>query len=134
MEPDELEARLRETFDRWNRGDYSVRPGTLDPDVEIISAAGMLSGGPYRGYDGYQRWIADISESFDEWGLRLDEFEPLAPDRVFVVGAVHFRGRGSGVDVDLPCAWIMDHTEGMLTRLEAFPNRVDEAREIAARA
>jgi ketosteroid isomerase-like protein len=134
MERDELEARLRDAFDRWNRGDYALSPDFVDPDVEILSATGPLGGGTYRGYEGYARWIADMSESFDEWVLRLDELETLAPDRVLVVGAVHFRGRGSGVDVDLPCAWLMNHREGVLTRMEAFPNRVDEARAIAERA
>jgi ketosteroid isomerase-like protein len=132
MDAAELERHARRAFARWNAGDFSLDPDWVDPDVEIVSAATPLNeGGAYRGHEGFLRWVADISESFDEWRLELAEFEPFAPGRVLGVGAVHFRGRGSGVIVDLPCAWLFDHRDGVLVRLEAFPNRVEEARALA---
>jgi ketosteroid isomerase-like protein len=131
MEASELEQRLRTTFDRWNLGDRSVEEAWTDPDVEIVSASAELTGRSYRGYEGVRQWIADLSEAFDEWTLRLDEFEEYAPGHVLAVGAVHFRGRGSGATVDLPCGWIIDHDEGVLRRLVAFPGRVEEARAAA---
>src|SRR5215218_9973387 len=134
MDSAELERHTRAAFARWNSGDFSLDPDWVDPDVEIVSAATPLNeGGAYRGHEGFRRWVADISESFDEWRLELVEFEPFAPGRVLGVGSVHFCGRGSGVVVDLPCAWLFDHRDGVMTRLEAFPNRVEEARELARR-
>ena len=35
----------------------------------------------------------------------------VATGRVLGVGTVHLRGRGSGVAVDLPCAWLFDHVD-----------------------
>jgi len=131
ISPD-LEQRIRDAFARWNRGEHSFDPRWTDPDVEILSAAADFAGTTYRGQEGIERWVADMSESFDEWHLELHELDEVTPGRVLGVGAVHLRGRGSGVAVDLPCAWLLDHVDGVLTRFEPFPNRVDEAREIAA--
>ena len=131
MQPTELDANLRRAFERWNRGDYSVHEHEVDPNIEIVSAFGGIEERTYRGHDGLRRWVQDVTEAFDEWTLHIHEIEHLAPDRALVVGAVHFRGRGSGLTVDLPCAWLMEHDEGRLRRFEAFPNRVDEARAAA---
>jgi ketosteroid isomerase-like protein len=133
MQPADLDANLRRAFERWNRGDYSFDDQEVDPDIEIVSAFGGIEERTYRGHDGLARWVQDVTEAFDEWRLHIDEIEHLAADRALVVGAVHFRGRGSGLTVDLPCAWLMEHDEGRLTRFEAYPNRVDEARDAAGR-
>ena len=56
--------------------------------------------------------------------------EPV-PGCIFGVRAIHLRGRESGVTVDEPCAWIIDHVDGRVTRFEPFLNRVEEARALA---
>jgi ketosteroid isomerase-like protein len=131
IDPD-LEWRVRDGFERWNRGDRTFDREWTDPDVEIHSAAADFSGQVYRGHEGLARWVADMSEVFDEWQLRLDELEEVAEGCLLGVGAIHLRGRNSGVGVDQPCAWILDHVRGVLTRFEPFLNRVDEARAVAA--
>jgi ketosteroid isomerase-like protein len=128
----ELEQRVREAFARWNAGEHVFDPEWTDPDVEIHSAVGDFGGTTYRGQEGIAQWVADMTESFDEWRLELGELDEFAPGRVLGVGTVHLRGRGSGVSVDQPCAWIFDHVDGVLTRFEPFLNRVEEARAIAA--
>jgi ketosteroid isomerase-like protein len=132
ISPD-LEQRIRDAFATWNRGEHTFDPRWTDPDVEIHSAAANLSGTVYRGREGLERWVSDMEEAFDEWQLELHELDEVAPGRVLGIGAIHLRGRGSGATVDQPCAWLLDHVDGVLTRFEPFPNRVDEARAIAAR-
>jgi ketosteroid isomerase-like protein len=131
IDPDH-EQRLREAFAGWSRGDRRFDPRWTAPDVEIHSATGDFTGTIYRGQEGVERWVADMQEAFDEWRLELDELEEFAPGRVLGVGTVHLRGRGSGATVDQPCAWLLDHVDGVLTRFEPFLNRVEEARAIAA--
>jgi ketosteroid isomerase-like protein len=128
----EFERRLRDAFARWNEGERVFDPRWTHPDVEIHSAIGDFTGATYRGQEGVAQWVADMAEAFDEWRLELDELDEFAPGRVLGVGTAHLRGRGSGVSVDQPCAWIFDHDDGVLTRFEPFLNRVDEARAIAA--
>jgi ketosteroid isomerase-like protein len=127
-----LEQRIHDAFERWNSGDHSFDPDWIAPDVEIHSAVGDFTGTTYRGQDGVRQWVEDMHDVFDEWQLELHELEEFAPGRVLGVGTVHLRGRGSGVTVDQPCAWLLDHVDGVMTRFEPFLNRVDEARAIAA--
>jgi ketosteroid isomerase-like protein len=127
----DLEQRLRTAFARWNEGERVFDPRWTDPDVEIHSALADFTGTIYRGPEGIEQWVADMTEAFDEWRLELDELDEVAPGRVLGVGSVHLRGRGSGVAVDEPCAWIFDHEDGVLTRFEPFLKRVEEARQIA---
>ena len=122
------EELTREVFDSFNEGDFELRPEVTHPDIEIVTETTRLSGEPYRGHEGVRRWIAETFEAFDEWKLAIDEIEERGPDRVLIVGGVHLRGRGSGVTVDLPCAWIFDYEGELCTRMETFPNRVEEAR------
>jgi ketosteroid isomerase-like protein len=129
----QFEQRLRDGFARWNAGDHSFDPEWTAEDVEIHSAVADFAGTVYRGQEGVRQWVEDMREVFDEWQLRLDDLEEFSPGRVIGVGTVHLRGRGSGVSVDQPCAWLFDHVDGVLTRFEPFLNRVGEARAIAAR-
>jgi ketosteroid isomerase-like protein len=128
----QFEQRLRDGFARWNAGDHSFDPEWTAEDVEIHSAVADFAGTVYRGQEGVRQWVEDMREVFDEWQLRLDDLEEFSPGRVIGVGTVHLRGRGSGVSVDQPCAWLFDHVDGVLTRFEPFLNRVGEARAIAA--
>ena len=132
ISPD-LDQRIRGAFARWNDGDHSFDPKWTDPDVEIRSAVANFSGTSYRGQQGLEQWVSDMEEVFDEWRLELHELDEVGPGRVLGIGTIHLRGRGSGATVDQPCAWLLDHVDGILMRFEPFPNRVDEARAIAAR-
>ncbi len=118
-------------FSRWNRGDHRFDPETMHPDIEIRSIAGLLTGRTYRGREGVELWAHDIAESFDEWTIEVAEFEEPSPTRLLAIGTTNFRGRVSGLFIDEPCAWIVDHRDGRVTRFEVFLNRVDEARELA---
>jgi ketosteroid isomerase-like protein len=131
MTDPELERRVRGAFERWNRGDHSFDPEWTDPEIEVQTAVAGLSGASYRGHEGLAQWIADMEEAFDEWRVDLGELEEVSPTRLLAIGTVHLRGRGSGVGVDQPCAWVLDHVDGVLTRFEPFLNRVEEARAAA---
>jgi len=130
IDPD-LERRVRHGFERWSSGDHEFDPELISPDFEIHSGFGEFGGGVHTGEERVAKWLADMQEAFDEWRLEVDELDEFEPGRVLAVGTVHMRGRGSGVTVDQPCAWILDHAGGLLTRIEPFINRVDEARAIA---
>ena len=119
---------IRSTFDRWSRGVRDVRTEDVDPDAEVVS---QLADRVYRGYDGIRQWTADVLDSFDEWDMRLDQIRELGGERALAIGSVHVRGRGSGVDVNAPCAWLFDFRGGRMARMEIFINRVDDAIEAA---
>jgi ketosteroid isomerase-like protein len=127
----EHEATVREAFKRFNARDFDSLPAITHPDVEIATETSRFAGEAYHGHEGLRQWIAESFESFDEMVLVLDEVEERGPDRVFAVGTAHIRGRESGANVDLPCAWIVDFDGTLIRRFETFLNRVEEGRRAA---
>jgi ketosteroid isomerase-like protein len=121
---------VRQIMGRFNDGRYDDIPELLSPDVEIAAQSTVLTGEPRRGYEGYRAWISENLDSFDEWTVAIDELDEHPGERVLVIGSFHARGRESGAALDLPCAWIFDFEGELCTRMETFPNRVEEARSV----
>jgi uncharacterized protein len=118
---------VRASFERWNSGDTESLLEQIDPDVEIRVASSQLSGGePYHGHDGYREWIATMKESFEVWEIHPEVFEEHG-DAVLVLGHMHLRGRGSGVELDQETGWIVDVRDGRMWRFQAFLSH-EEAR------
>jgi ketosteroid isomerase-like protein len=115
---------VRETFERWSRGDRELRREDIDPAAEVVS---QLANRRFRGYAGIRRWMTDVLDSFDEWSMEIEEAREVDEERLLVIGTARLRGRGSGVDMNVPCAWLFDFREGRMARMEIFLNRVDEA-------
>jgi ketosteroid isomerase-like protein len=114
------EAVVREILERFNAGRLDDILELSHPGVEIVSQASRFTGEPYRGHEGLMRWFAETLDSFDEWSVSV------------AVGSLHMRGRESGANVDMPCAWVFDFQGELAIRMETFPNRVGEARALAA--
>ena len=102
---DPHELVVRAIFDRWNRGDRELPPEEIHPDAVVYSA---MTGNTFRGAEGIKEWMAEIDEQFDDWQLTIDEIRGVSADRLLVLGAVHFRGRASGVEFDQPMGWLVD--------------------------
>jgi ketosteroid isomerase-like protein len=115
---------VRRTFDRWSRGDRALRSEEIDPEAEVVS---QLANQVFRGYDGIRRWIADVLDAFDEWAMDIHDTIETPEGRLLVIGRARLRGRESGVDLDVPCAWIIDFRDGRMRRLEIFLNRLEDA-------
>ena len=120
---------VREAFEEWNTGQRETFMDRLDPEVEINVISLQVTGGaPYRGYDGYRQWIAAMEESFEVWQLHPRTFEEH-DDSILVLGSMHLRGRGSGVELDQETGWIVDVRDGRMWRLRTFTTH-DEARDV----
>jgi ketosteroid isomerase-like protein len=118
---------VRRTLERFSAGDRDVRPEEVDPQCEIRSA---MVGSIYRGYDGVRSWMREIDEQFDSWHLRLDQFAQATEDRLLILGSIHFRGRGSGIELQVPGAWLFEFREGRILRMTTFATH-DQARREA---
>jgi ketosteroid isomerase-like protein len=118
---------VRDAFARWNSREHESLLAQIDADVEIVVASTQITGGkPYRGHEGYWQWIATMEESFDVWEIFPEVFEERG-DAVLVLGHMHVRGRGSGVELDQETGWIVDVHDGKMTRFQAFLSH-EEAR------
>ena len=105
--------------DRWNQGERSMPSEEIHPEVEIVS---RLRPQPYRGPDGFQRWIDEIDEQFQEWRLAIAEWRH-EDDFVVALGTIHLRGRTSDVQLDQPAGAILEVRDNRLVRLQLFGSR-----------
>jgi ketosteroid isomerase-like protein len=118
---DNLEL-VKQAFARWNAGDREVDFGTIDPEIELHTPLASTRGAPYRGHEGFRQWLADIDDQFEVWELRAREWMELEEGRVLGLGEIHARGRGSGIELDQPLAWLFSIRAGKLVRYEVFYN------------
>jgi ketosteroid isomerase-like protein len=120
---------VRRTFERWSAGDRELRTEEIDPQAEVVS---QLADQVFHGYDGIRRWMNDVLDAFDEWAMEIRECRETVDGRLVVIGRARLRGRESGVDLDVPCAWLFDFRNGRMRRMEIFLNRVEDALQAVA--
>jgi ketosteroid isomerase-like protein len=113
-------ALVRDSFARWNAGERESLLADIDPDVEIRVASSEISGGePFHGHDGYRAWISTMEEAFEVWQVHPETFYEQG-DTVVVLGRMHLRGRGSGVELDQTTGWVVETRDGKMVRFRAF--------------
>jgi len=89
------------------------------PDVEWRSFFALSEGGVYRGHDGTRRYMSDLADAWEVGRAEVDDALAIA-DFAVLVGRIHFRGRGSGVESAAAAGWVLKFREGKLLRFRAF--------------
>jgi ketosteroid isomerase-like protein len=119
---------VRAALDAYLTGDTERVLEALDPDVELFPIRAVLEGVPYRGHEGFRRFVADMTEDWQDSRPQAENLRDLGNGIVLVVG--RFRGRGaSGVEVDTPAAWACEVEQGRIMRLRFY---ADEAAALQA--
>ena len=87
---------VRQIFERWNAGEREIDAEIADPDLVVHSA---MTNAAYHGYDGLQRWMAEIDDQFESWHLSIDQFRDVAEGRLLAAwdGARPWPCQRSGV-------------------------------------
>jgi len=88
---------------------------------------GALHGAFYRGREGVERFAEDTSENWEELQNVAAEFRDLG-DRVFVLGRLKGRGKGSGAPVDQQYAGIYDFRGDRVWRYRVYFDRAEGLR------
>jgi ketosteroid isomerase-like protein len=117
---------MRRTFERWNAGEREVDPDIVHPHMVVRLA---MTNAEYHGYDGLRSWMAEIDDQFGDWSLSIDRFRNASEGRLLALGAVHIRGRTSGVEFDQPMALLLTFADERLIELRTIP---DHAEALAA--
>ena len=120
MSEERLEELIRREFDRWNAGGREVE--IFHHDVVFHSG---LTNATYHGHDGLLRWMTEIDNQFEEWHSFIDELRDAPEDRLLALGAVHLRGRGSGVEFDQPMAWLATFAGDKVIELRTIPDHAE---------
>ena len=130
---DDVEV-IREAFARWNRRDIDYWIKHADPQVEIWSKYAALdqAGEPYRGHEGMQEWRAEIDRNFEFHEVQADEVREVG-GKVLVLGAVRFRGKASGTEMDYPFGWVCEMRDGALLRMFFYSSHAEALEAVGLR-
>jgi hypothetical protein len=96
----------------------------LDPAVEVHPLTGaMLEGVSYRGHEGMRQWFEDVAELWESMWVEANQFLDAGEAAVVVLGRVHAQGKGSGVAIEAPAAWVFHLRDARLTYLRFYLDR-----------
>lgn len=118
---------VRAAFDRYNQRDVATLQAGVTEDAELFTfTEGRAENRPFRGPEGVRQWLKSDAEAWHEIRVEADDLRDLG-DRVLAIGRIKGRGRGSGLELDSPAAWIFEfrgrrvcHMRGYLDPTEAL--------------
>jgi ketosteroid isomerase-like protein len=119
----------REAMRTLNRRDPDELIAIADPEVEWHSFFAELGEGDmYRGHQGARQYMRDLDESWEIVRGDIDDGVAVA-DVAVLVGRIHYRGKGSGIETESPAGWMLKFRDGKLILFRAFrdPDRALEA-------
>jgi ketosteroid isomerase-like protein len=105
-----------------NAADLEAILAVYDPDVDFKPLRAPIQGA-YAGHAGLREWWADTQENFTEFQLQPAEIRDIGSERVLAVGNLHLRGKGSGVEADVPSASLIAFRDGLIVALKDYGDR-----------
>jgi ketosteroid isomerase-like protein len=91
-----------------------------DPEVEWHSFFATLgSGGVYRGPDGTRNWMSDLDDAWEVVRADVDQIVEVG-NVVLLLGRIHYRGRGSGIESEDLAGWVLRFRQGRVLYYRAF--------------
>jgi ketosteroid isomerase-like protein len=112
---------VRRAWEAAERRDTEVVFALYDPDIVWQSHYGPVSG-TYHGHEGVRQFFHEWTEALESFRAHAEEFID-AGDSVVVCAMVWARGRGSGVEAEMPQGFLYTVKDGLVTRIEIFEGK-----------
>jgi ketosteroid isomerase-like protein len=110
----------RRVMDALGRGDLASMIAFADPEVEWHSFFAELGqGGVYRGHDGTRQYLSDLGDAWEIVRADVDDGIGVS-DVVLLVGRIHYRGKGSGIETETAAGWMLKFRQGKVICFRAF--------------
>ena len=110
---------FRELTDAMARGDVEALVARTHPEAEAETLRSAVQG-TFRGHEGTREFMRDNEENFDVFEPKYGDVEELPDGRVIAIGTLHFRGRGSGVETEVPVAAVVEFRDGLMYRFKDY--------------
>ena len=95
-------AVAKRVIDAYNERALDLLSELVTPDFEFFPAMlREVEGRSYRGRDGMAEYFEEAAETWEHTKVVAEEIRDLG-DRVLALGRLFGRGRGSGIEVDMP--------------------------------
>jgi ketosteroid isomerase-like protein len=121
---------VKRGVEAFNRRDVDLLAELTTQDFEWFPALpGAVEADGYRGREGMETYLAQISATWEELRILIDEARDLG-DGVLVLGRTEGRGRASGVQVDSPIGIAYDLRRGRVSRVRAYLDHHDALKAV----
>jgi ketosteroid isomerase-like protein len=91
-------------------------------DLEFVPLRAQTEGS-FHGRQGLRRFLKDTEESFDLFQIQVTEVRDFGDGRVLGTGTIRIRGKGSGIETDVPTAAVVTFRDGLLTHFKDYGDR-----------
>jgi ketosteroid isomerase-like protein len=118
---------IRESYEALNQGRFDWVADNVPPDFELVPIPGFGLSGTFVGPEGVSQFYAQLAEAWEAVQTDVEEVVDLG-DRVVVLGRIHNRGRGSGIEVDAVAAHLWTVEDGVPMRVELIGDREEALR------
>jgi ketosteroid isomerase-like protein len=119
---------IRQMVEAFNERDFEGMAQNMEPDAELYPLRAQLEGKIYRGHDGLREMLADFDQDWEFVRMDAEEYRE-AGDHVVVLGRLGARGRTSGVDLDVPMAFVWRLREGKVVHARSFSEQAEALRD-----
>jgi len=121
---------VKRGIDAFNRRDVDLLAELTTEDFEWFPALpGAVEVDCYRGREGMETYFAQISATWEELRILIDEARDLG-DGALVLGRTEGRGRASGVQVDSPIGIAYDLRRGRVSRVRAYLDHAEALKAV----
>ncbi len=110
---------VRRAYDAWEREGVEGIIPFLDAEVVWRNPAEGV-GGVFYGHDGVREWVRQVYEAMDEVHYWVDRIEELPDDRLLALLQARVKGRGSGVEMEIPFAHVIEVHAGKAIALTQY--------------
>ena len=125
---------IRRAWRASGQKDLAAFERDLDPDIVTIPFGAAMEGTSYRGVDAVVGWLRDeIWANWEHFDTVPEEFTRVG-ERILVTGRWHARGKGSGVELDIPATWVIEVRDGKITYWQTYTDRDQALRDIGLEA
>ena len=106
----------------WNRGDWDALWALGGGDIVIVAPEEWPEAGTVSGREAVEAQFERLKESWEEERVEIDELID-AGDRVLCLYRWVVRGKGSGVELEMPMANLFTVRGGSVVRIEFFTDQ-----------
>ena len=106
--------------DAWNRGGHEAWLALWDEEAEFYPLRAQLEGESYCGHEGLERFLAEMTEDFEEVRFEIEEVRD-AGEQMVGIGRFRARGRASGVDLNVPLGVFQRMRRDKIVYVRFFP-------------
>jgi hypothetical protein len=116
--PDHIQRFLR-GVDAINRLDVTAVLESVD-ERTVFEPLRSQTEGAFLGVEGMRSFLADTAETFELFKASYTDVRDLGGGRLIAIGTIRMRGRGSGVESDVPSAAIVELSDGIMVRYKDY--------------